>query len=148
MTARTGLVTPQSTNGSDGYVTISIRPLLLDRKRRIYARIRELADKPAEQILRSLAEGDASPAGAKEAAADALEKLQAGRAAAQQEAALDPDLMKQDALMQMAERKAKIWQGFLARESIASIAGGVLLVAFAIANCGHVCRNERDRSRS
>lgn len=116
---------------SDRHLTVGIMPLLLIRKRMILSRIRELGGKNAEQILDELVNsGDAAGAD-REAAQEALQQVRTVRSAEQQESQVNQAILQQQARADAYERKAKVVQSFLVRESIASIAGGLLLLALA-----------------
>ena len=131
ISADAGVVIARST--SEGQLTVGILPLLLDRKRLILSRIRELGGRNAEELLERLASGKDGAAGsAQQAAAEALEQLRVARTAGDQAVELDRELVRQRELVAIYERKAKVWQSFLARESIASIAGGLLLLVLGI----------------
>ena len=131
--SHSGVVTATSTGSSDSSFLVSIGPLLLDRRRRIVERIRELADQPAKALLERLASDTVASVdeGLKEAAVRALEQMQSGREAAQQELGLDSNHAVQKEQLELYAMKAKIWQGFLARESVATIVGGLLLLGLA-----------------
>jgi hypothetical protein len=119
-------------NKSESHLTVGILPLLLDRKRLILSRIRELGGRSAEELLERIAHGDDGSADAAKQAAEALNQLRAARSAGQQAFELDRDVVRRRELVAISERRAKVWQSFLARESVASIAGGFLLVALAV----------------
>jgi ABC-type multidrug transport system fused ATPase/permease subunit len=119
-------------SSTESHQTLGILPLLLDRKRLILARIRELGGRSAEELLERLAAGDTGSEVAAKEAAEALEQLRTARSAGRQSAELDREVIRRRELVEISERRAKVWQSFLARESVASIAGGLLLVALAL----------------
>lgn len=128
-----GQVVPIVTSEDKGNVQkVGVLPVLLDRKRLILARIRELGGQSAEQLLEKLSsDTDGTNGATQQVAAEALEQLRAAQSAGRQAAELDQDLVRRRELVAIYERKAKVWQSFLARESVASIAGGILLLLLA-----------------
>lgn len=116
---------------SDRQLTVGIMPLLLIRKRLILSRIRELGGQNAEQILEQLVQSGDGDEADRRAADQALQQLRTARSAQQQESQIDQELVRLNARAAVYERKARVVRSFLARESIASIAGGLLLLALA-----------------
>jgi len=132
MTTRGAILVATST--AHGHVTVGILPMLLERKRLILSRIRELGGKSAEEVLTRLANaGDGTGTDTRRAAAEALVQLRTAQTAGLEERQVSQDLARRQELVTIFERRAKIWQALLARESIASVAGGLLLLALAAA---------------
>ena len=136
LTADSGAVVARSS--SDHHLTIGILPLLLERKRLVLSRIRELGGRNAEAALERLASGGNGSGNTQQEAAQALKQLRVAREATQEVVELDRDLVRQREMLALSERRAvlserraRVWQSFLARESMASIAGGILLLLLA-----------------
>ncbi len=141
VTADIGLVI--TTAQSESTVEVSILPLLLERKRVILDRLRILKSSEKIEDLQDLAE-KTTEGSVREGIEGKIEKLEAEfqerfelqQAQAQEELKAKLALAELQARAEIDMRKAKtrseIWQSWLARESVASIVGGSLLVLITI----------------
>jgi len=125
MSGDNGLVGP-----ADEHFTVGILPCLLECKRQILARISEYSGQSAEALIEHLAQLQGAPS--VDDIAKALNLVRDAHSAAQQEAELNRSLAVQRERIALYERKAKVVQSFIARESIASIVGSLLLLMFAV----------------
>lgn len=119
---------------ADAHFTLSILPILLERKRLILSRIGELGGEAAIEALERIADApDANVSELRAALGDVREKLEASLTASRDQDELDRDITRSQRRLEIARARAEIWQSFLARESVASIVGGVLLLLIGIA---------------
>lgn len=118
----------------EAHMEIGALPLLLDRKSKILERLKAL--KPVEQLndLRAVVEDVGEPA-VRERIERALNDLQQqtnGLAEQIRETELSRQRATTDELeaikLERFERRARVWQAFLERESVATIVGAVILV--------------------
>ena len=120
---------------------VGILPILLERKKLILERIKELSEKEKlenlEGLAENLSEGEAKDRFLKEIEAIKNEASEYKRAiqditARETEATIKLEQQRIDSL----ERKSKIWLSFLQRESAASIIGGIVLLMVTVALIG------------
>jgi hypothetical protein len=106
----------------DAHYTCTILPFLLERKRLILSRIAELGDAAAMQALDRI-EGDDN----RSVVAEVRDNLGIAGDAAREESSFQHEVVHQQHLVEVARARAEIWHSFLARESVATIVGGILL---------------------
>ena len=130
-----------ATSDSDYHRKVGILPLLLERKKMILEKIKELSEKEKIENLEGLAgnlsEGEAKDRFIKEIEAIKNEASEYKRAIQdvsnrETEAKIKLEQQRIDGL----ERKSKIWLSFLQRESAASIIGGIVLLMLTVALIG------------
>ena len=128
-------------SSSDCHRKVGILPILLERKKLILERIKELSEKEKlenlEGLAENLSEGEAKDRFVKEIEAIKNEASEYKRAiqditARETEAKIKLEQQRIDGL----ERKSKIWLSFLQRESAASIIGGIVLLLVTVALIG------------
>ncbi|PTA42830.1 hypothetical protein [Micromonospora sp. RP3T] len=121
---------------TEGQVEIGPLPLLLDRKARILERLKVL--KPAEQLdnLRTAVESvDQQPVRERiEALLDDIQEQARNLAhqARETEASSREAAASEAIKLEQFERRAKVWQSFLERESVATIVGAIILLALTV----------------
>jgi hypothetical protein len=101
-------------NASEGQLTVGILPILLERKRLILSRIRQLSGKDAEDLMERLATQPNGAGETAEKAAEALRKLRVALEADTETVDLDRDVARRREQVAIYERQAKVWQSFLA----------------------------------
>lgn len=127
----------------EGFLT-NIGPTLLTRKALIVQRIRQLKSIEEVGTLRGLVEAHvADPVRATilekidNAEKEANEWRQKAReiedAQRQEKLKVDAELLRMEAEGKLFEKRAMVWQSLLARESVASVVGSILLLLIAIA---------------
>lgn len=128
---------------TDEGIETSIGPTLLARKALIVERMRQLRTIEDVGSLRNIVEANvAEPAKAKiiekiekveREASEWREKVQEIEDAQKEEKLkLDAELVRMEAEGKLFERRAAVWQTFLARESVASVVGSILLLVIAM----------------
>ncbi|BDM69200.1 hypothetical protein HEK616_26870 [Streptomyces nigrescens] len=115
-----------------------ILPILLEQKRAVLARIRELRGKEQIESLQDLIEQVSDP-DVKKALKQQLQELERASeelrsqarelALAQAGASEDQERSLRLLKVEVMERRWAVWQKFLARESIATLVGAILLIA-------------------
>ncbi len=121
------------------YIELGILPLLLERKRMIRDRVRELKGKEKidnlrdliqhipEEEIRSKLEGELEAL-----RAESIEDQQQANEVEQAQRHELSEIEKLTAKAAIFERRSKVWQSFLERESVATIVGGSLLIIITL----------------
>jgi CheY-like chemotaxis protein len=123
-----------SSSVHDAQMRYGILPVLLQSKRTILRRMRELGGAEAIRSLEQLAQvGATSTDQANALVAEALANARIAATAGQQESQLALEVTRKRELIEITRARAEIWHSFLARESMASIVGGLLLVVLSVA---------------
>jgi hypothetical protein len=123
---------------TESHIEIGILPLLLQRKKLILDRIAILTGEEKVGDLRSVAER-ADPA-VRDELQQKINELDAEAKKWRTQALAADDAQKKAQLDQQAElarievfeRRSRVWQGFLERQSVATIVGAILLIAIFV----------------
>jgi len=123
---------------SESHIEVNALPLLLERKRRIVDRLRIIRGYETIEHLQNLALNEADPAGQEKLKRQREEleaEIQMLQKQAQSQSQEELKARKEWATLsvELFERRSKVWQSFLARESVATTVGGLLLILITIA---------------
>jgi uncharacterized membrane protein len=139
MVADLGLIVAKSQ--SEAQFEIGIMPLLLERKKLILERIRELKAMQNVESLRDIAEEipedevrvkiESRIEELKRQSEDFIKEAQEVEQARQKEERLSQEQLAR-LEMEMKERRARIWQTFLEKESVATMIGSLLLIILTV----------------
>lgn len=131
LTASAGVVIV--TSDTESHVELGILPLLLERRNDIRDRIRGLElRQEVERIEEQLASTDADPAD-RAALAEELERKQEEAQSLDKARAEEAERAEAARLrVEIQAKKSEIYQSWLARESVASLVGSVLLILLAV----------------